>query len=83
MANTISLAISESIVEYIDTRVASGGYGNRSEYIRDLVRLDQREQARQRLRLLIEEGMRSGAPTPMTGADWADMDAALSGKVSA
>ena len=43
MANTISFAIPQPIVEYIDNRVATGGYGNRSEYIRDLVRIDQRE----------------------------------------
>jgi antitoxin ParD1/3/4 len=82
MSNTISIAISESIVNYIDTRVATGGYGNRSEYIRDLVRLDQREQSRQRLRLLIEDGLTSGAATPMTSVDWADMDAAVRGEVA-
>lgn len=30
--------------EYIDARVASGHYGNTSEYIRDLIRKDQRAQ---------------------------------------
>jgi antitoxin ParD1/3/4 len=73
MANTISLAIPERVVEYIDARVATGGYGNRSEYIRDLVRIDQREQTKQRLRGLIEEGLASGPAMPM--ADWTEMDA--------
>ena len=45
---------------YIDARVSAGNYGNTSEYIRDLVRKDQEEQARQRLRDLIEEGLASG-----------------------
>ncbi len=56
MANTLSFAIPEAIVAYIDGRVATGGYGNRCEYIRDLVRLDQREQAKRRLRELVTEG---------------------------
>lgn len=65
MANTISPAIPESIVEYIDPRVTTGGgYGNRSEYIRDPVRLDQREQSRQTLRLLIGEGLPLGRQHP-------------------
>jgi antitoxin ParD1/3/4 len=45
---------------YIDLRVRSGEYGNTSEYIRDLVRRDQEEQAKKRLRELVEEGLRSG-----------------------
>ncbi len=82
MANTISLAISEPIVEYIDSRVATGGYGNRSEYIRDLVRSDQREQSKQRLRQLIAEGLESGDATPMTSSDWADLDAVVRREVA-
>jgi antitoxin ParD1/3/4 len=83
MANTISFAIPEPIVEYIDSRVATGGYGNRSEYIRDLVRIDQREQAKQRLRALVAEGLASGSATPMSAADWEDMDAVASGESNA
>lgn len=81
MANTISFAIPEPIVAYIDNRVASGGYGNRSEYIRDLVRNDQREQAKVRLRELVAEGLASGPATAMTSADWADMESVARGEV--
>jgi antitoxin ParD1/3/4 len=83
MANTISFAIPETIVKYIDSRVASGGYGNRSEYIRDLVRTDQREQAKRRLRELVAEGLASGSATSMTAADWADMESIARGEVRA
>ena len=54
---TMSFALPESMREYIDSRVSTGNYGNTSEYIRDLVRRDQEEQARKRLRDLIEEGL--------------------------
>lgn len=46
---TISLAIPKPIVEYIDWRVSAQGYDGRSDYIRDLVRRDQREQAAHRV----------------------------------
>jgi antitoxin ParD1/3/4 len=36
---------SSTMREYIDPRVATGHCGNTSEYIRDLVRRDQEEQA--------------------------------------
>ena len=56
----MSFALPESMREYIDDRVAAGNYGNTSEYIRDLVRRDQEDQAKKRLRDLIEEGLASG-----------------------
>ncbi len=41
----MSVALPESLREYIDARVRDGSYGNTSEYLRDLIRRDQDEQA--------------------------------------
>ncbi len=65
----MSFALPDTMREYIDQRVASGHYGNTSEYIRDLVRRDQEEQAKKRLRDLIEEGLASGPGRRRTQAD--------------
>ena len=56
----MSFALPESLREYIDARVRDGSYGNTSEYLRDLIRRDQNEQAAQRLRDLIADGLASG-----------------------
>lgn len=64
--NTMSFALPETLRAYIDERVRSGHYGNTSEYIRDLVRRDQQEQAALRLRQLIGEGLESGAARLLT-----------------
>ena len=58
--NTMSFALPESLRGYIDERVRSGNYGNTSEYLRDLIRQDQQNQAADRLRALITEGLESG-----------------------
>lgn len=58
--NTMSFALPESMRAYIDERVRSGEYGNTSEYLRDLIRRDQRDQAVRRLRTLIADGIESG-----------------------
>jgi antitoxin ParD1/3/4 len=47
-------------------RVASGDYGNTSEYLRELIRRDREEQAISRLRMLVAEGLESGYPVPLT-----------------
>ena len=69
---TMSFALPDALRSYIDQRVRSGQYGNTSEYLRDLIRHDQEEQAKKRLRELIEEGLQSGSwrtLTPKVAAD--------------
>lgn len=64
--NTMSFALPQSLRDYIDARVRSGEYGNTSEYLRDLIRRDQQEQAARRLRALITDGLESGPAVPLT-----------------
>ena len=61
----MSFALPEPLRAYIDERVRSGNYGNTSEYLRELVRRDQKEQAMAHLRDLISEGLESGPPRPL------------------
>ncbi len=79
--HTMSFALPESMREYIDNRVAAGHYGNTSEYIRDLVRRDQEEQAKKRLRDLIEEGLASGPGRLRTTADEKELLAIARGEI--
>jgi antitoxin ParD1/3/4 len=62
----MSIALPDELRSYIDQRVQSGQYGNTSEYMRDLIRRDQEDQAKKRLRELIEEGLQSGAGRAVT-----------------
>ncbi len=77
----MSFALPETMRSYIDTRVSTGNYGNTSEYIRDLVRRDQEEQAKQRLRELIEEGLASGTGRRRTKAGEAKLLSVARGEV--
>jgi antitoxin ParD1/3/4 len=79
--NTLSFALPESMRSYIDTRVASGHYGNTSEYIRDLIRKDQDEITKSRLRALIAEGLASGPARPLTQADEDELLAIARGEI--
>ncbi len=63
----MSFALPEELRDYVDERVASGEYGNTSEYLRELIRRDREKQAIDRLRALVVEGLESGAPVPLTG----------------
>jgi len=79
--NTLSFALPETMRAYIDARVATGHYGNTSEYIRELIRKDQAEESRVRLRALIEEGLASGSGRPLTQADEDELFAIARGDI--
>jgi antitoxin ParD1/3/4 len=62
----MSFALPEAMRAYVDQRVRSGQYGNTSEYLRELIRRDQEEQAKKFLRELIEECLNSGPGQALT-----------------
>lgn len=78
---TMSFALPDSMREYIVNRVSAGNYGNTSEYIRDLVRHDQEEQAKKRLRDLIEAGLASGPGRRRTKANEKELLAIARGEI--
>ena len=67
---------------YVEEQVANGGYSTLSEYFRELVRLDQKRKAQERLEALLLEGLDSGAATPMTAKDWEDIRQSVLKKVA-
>lgn len=78
---TMNIALPEPLRVYVAERVESGHYGNTSEYVRDLIRKDQREQRVQRLQVLVEEGLASGPATPDTEADWDELRRIARGRI--
>lgn len=70
---TLNISLPEAMRAYVDQQVAQGGYSTASEYIRQLVREDQKRAAKQRLESLLMEGVESGAAAEMTSADWDDL----------
>lgn len=60
MRHTISLP--DPMSQYVDGQIASGLYGNISEYIRDLIRKDQEQKqlAIQELRTILDQAEASG-----------------------
>lgn len=55
---TLNISMPAVMREWIDSQVANGEYANASDYIRDLIRHDQRE--RDTIRLALIEGEKSG-----------------------
>ena len=57
----MNISIPEKLKSYVESRVADGSYASSSDYLRDLVRQDQRERSRlDWLRTEIQAGFDSG-----------------------
>ena len=63
--STVKVELPDPLGSYVDARVRTGKYADASAYLQDLVRRDHESQVA-RLRELIQEGLDSGDPTPLT-----------------
>lgn len=68
--DTMNIALPESMKQFVQERVAQGGYSSASEYIRELIRSDQKRKTEERIDALLLEGLDSGGPVPVTPEYW-------------
>jgi antitoxin ParD1/3/4 len=66
----INISLPDSLKAFVETQVAEGGYSSASEYIRELIRADQKRKAEEKLEALLLEGLNSGEPIEVTEAFW-------------
>jgi antitoxin ParD1/3/4 len=55
---TLNISMPDTMRKWIDSQIEAGEYSNASDYVRDLIRHDQREH--NRIRLALIEGEKSG-----------------------
>jgi antitoxin ParD1/3/4 len=67
---TMNIALPDSMKQFVQDRVSEGGYSSVSEYVRELIRADQRRKADERIDALLLEGLDSGPPIPVTPEYW-------------
>ncbi|MGC8643211.1 MAG: type II toxin-antitoxin system ParD family antitoxin [Isosphaeraceae bacterium] len=68
--DTMNIALPESMKQFVQERVSAGGYSSVSEYIRELIRADQKRRMEERIDALLLEGLDSGEPIPVTKEYW-------------
>jgi antitoxin ParD1/3/4 len=67
---TMNISLPDQLKEFVDDQVGSGRYSSVSEYVRDLIRDDEKRKAQEKLETLLMEGIQSSEPTEMTRQDW-------------
>ncbi len=67
---TMNIALPESMKHFVQERVTEGGYSSVSEYVRDLIRADQKRKVEERIDALLLEGLDSGQPIAVSPEYW-------------
>jgi antitoxin ParD1/3/4 len=71
---SMNISLPEPLKEFVDGQIASGRYSSASEYVRELIRDDEKRKAEERLESLLLEGL-SGDESKLTRKDFADIRA--------
>lgn len=74
---TMNISLPDSLKQYVDQQVNRAGFGSASEYVRELIRLDQVRQAERELARMLAEGFASGPALEATPDYWAARRARL------
>jgi antitoxin ParD1/3/4 len=67
---TMNISLPESLREFVETQVESGDYSSASEFIRTLLRREQKDQEQEQLELRILEGLSSGGVVEVSPDVW-------------
>ena len=70
MRASLNISLPESLRGWIDEQVRQGGYGTVSEYFRQLLREEQKRQAREQVDAKLLAAIDSGEPIPVTREYW-------------
>jgi antitoxin ParD1/3/4 len=74
---TINISLPESMREFVNQQVAQGGFSTVSEYVRQLIREEQKHAAQKKIEALLLEGLNSGEPIEVTDEWWRNKERQL------
>ncbi len=69
---TLNVSLPQTMRRWIAKYVSSHGYSSASEYVRSLIRADQKRAEEERLESLLMEGL-ADPPSTMTAKDWQEI----------
>ena len=67
---SLNVSLPQALKDYVEEQVQQGGYSTPSEYVRALLREDQKRCAEAKLEALLLEGIHSGEPIEVNKEFW-------------
>ena len=69
---TMNISLPDPLKQYVEEQVSQGGYSSVSEYVRELVRADQKRKAREQLEDVLSAALQTEVQE-VTPAMWEDL----------
>ena len=66
---SMNISLPDPLKQYVDGQISTGRYSSASEYVRELIRADEKRKAEEQLEAKLLEGLNS-AESELTPADW-------------
>lgn len=66
---SMNISLPEPLKAFVDGQISTGRYSSASEYVRELIRADEKRKAEEQLEAKLLEGLNS-PESPLTPADW-------------
>lgn len=79
---SMNISLPDEMKTFVDNQIAKGGFSTVSEYVRDLIRQDQKRAAQAKLEALLLEGISSGEPIEATPEFWKERRAELERRIA-
>jgi antitoxin ParD1/3/4 len=69
---SMNISLPDPMKQFVDGQIAQGRYSSVSEYMRELIRADEKRKAEEQLEAMLLEGLQ-GKETAFTPEDWRDL----------
>ncbi|MBS0484246.1 MAG: type II toxin-antitoxin system ParD family antitoxin [Proteobacteria bacterium] len=69
---SMNISLPAPLKQFVDGQIAQGRYSSASEYIRELIRADEKRKAEEQLEAKLLEGL-SSQESELTTEDWSDI----------
>ena len=66
---SMNISLPEPLKQFVDGQISTGRYSSASEYVRELIRADEKRKAKDQLEAKLLEGL-SSPESELTAADW-------------
>lgn len=66
---SMNISLPDQLKQFVDSQISTERYSSASEYVRELIRNDEKRKAEEKLETMLLEGL-SGTETELTPADW-------------
>lgn len=79
----MNISLPQALKQWVEQQMDQGGFGTASEYMRQLIRDEQRRQTRLAVEAKLEEAEASGEPVPVTADRWKETEKRVAERLKA